>query len=205
MSMPNAAKLSVNPLTCRHTMWGSSLSMPALTTKHGRRGVEVIAQGRRGLSELLKLSKNTSSVSDSRPLLKPGTVSSPLEVPESISKPTYAKTGRMPDWESRPQIHDPEGLKKMRAACKLAAEVLNYAGSLVRAGVTTDIIDKAVHKMIIEAGAYPSPLNYGGFPKSVCTSVNECICHGIPDSRPLTEGDIVNIDVTVYLDVSLFR
>ncbi|MCO5599232.1 hypothetical protein L7F22_053332 [Adiantum nelumboides] len=67
-------------------------------------------------------------------------------------------------------------------------------------GVTTDEIDKAVHKMIVEAGAYPSPLGYGGFPKSVCTSVNDCICHGIPDSRPLQDGDIVNIDVTVYLN-----
>ena len=74
-----------------------------------------------------------------------------------------------------------------------------------QAGVTTDVIDKAVHKMIIDAGAYPSPLTYGNFPKSVCTSVNECICHGIPDARALVDGDIVNIDVTVYLDVSRLR
>ncbi|CAN0883835.1 Methionine aminopeptidase 1D, chloroplastic/mitochondrial [Linum grandiflorum] len=67
-------------------------------------------------------------------------------------------------------------------------------------GVKTDEIDDAVHQMIIENGAYPSPLGYGGFPKSVCTSVNECICHGIPDSRELEDGDIINIDVTVYLD-----
>lgn len=88
----------------------------------------------------------------------------------------------------------------MKAACKLAAEVRDYAGTLVRPGVTTDEIDRAVHAKIIESGAYPSPLNYGAFPKSVCTSVNECICHGIPDSRPLQDGDIVNIDVTVFLD-----
>ena len=88
----------------------------------------------------------------------------------------------------------------MRAAGKLAARVLEYAGTLVKPGVTTDEIDKAVHKMIIDAGAYPSPLNYGKFPKSVCTSVNECVCHGIPDDRALLDGDIVNIDVTVYLD-----
>ncbi|KAL0912384.1 hypothetical protein M5K25_018351 [Dendrobium thyrsiflorum] len=67
-------------------------------------------------------------------------------------------------------------------------------------GLTTDEIDKAVHQMIINNGAYPSPLGYGGFPKSVCTSVNECICHGIPDSRKLEDGDIINIDVTVYLN-----
>lgn len=90
----------------------------------------------------------------------------------------------------------------MKAACKLAAQVLEFAGTLAKPGVTTDSIDQAVHKMIIDAGAYPSPLNYGKFPKSVCTSVNECICHGIPDDRKLREGDIVNIDVTVFLNVS---
>jgi methionyl aminopeptidase len=93
-----------------------------------------------------------------------------------------------------------QGLKKMRAACKLAAEVLEYAGTLVQPGVTTDAIDQAVHDMCVSRGAYPSPLNYGKFPKSVCTSVNECVCHGIPDDRPLQKGDIINIDVTVYLD-----
>ena len=90
----------------------------------------------------------------------------------------------------------------MRAACKLAAQVLEHAGTFVKPGVTTEEIDRAVHKMIIDAGAYPSPLNYGKFPKSVCTSVNECICHGIPDDRKLQNGDIINIDVTVYLNVS---
>jgi len=88
----------------------------------------------------------------------------------------------------------------MRAACKLAAQVLQMAGKMVQPGVTTEEIDIAVHTMIIEAGAYPSPLRYGKFPKSVCTSVNEVVCHGIPDSRPLQDGDIINIDVTVYLD-----
>ncbi|KAM0926969.1 hypothetical protein ACQ4PT_003112 [Festuca glaucescens] len=72
--------------------------------------------------------------------------------------------------------------------------------SYLQPGITTDEIDKAVHKMIIDNGAYPSPLGYCGFPKSVCTSVNECICHGIPDSCPLEDGDIINIDVTVYLN-----
>lgn len=71
----------------------------------------------------------------------------------------------------------------MRASCKLAAQVLQHAGTLARPGVTTDEIDQVVHDMIIAAGAYPSPLNYGKFPKSVCTSVNEVMCHGIPDKR----------------------
>ncbi|XP_042501100.1 methionine aminopeptidase 1D, chloroplastic/mitochondrial-like [Macadamia integrifolia] len=90
----------------------------------------------------------------------------------------------------------------MRASGQLAAQVLEYAGTLVKPGVKTDEIDQAIHQMIIDNGAYPSPLGYGGFPKSVCTSVNECICHGIPDSRALEDGDIINIDVTVFLNVS---
>ncbi|XP_074383506.1 methionine aminopeptidase 1B, chloroplastic-like isoform X5 [Apium graveolens] len=98
------------------------------------------------------------------------------------------------------QIHNAEGIDNMRAACKLAARVLDYAGTLVRQSVTTNEIDEAVHQMIIEAAAYPSPLGYGQFPKSVCTSVNECMYHGIPDSRKLQDGDIINIDVAVYLN-----
>lgn len=76
-----------------------------------------------------------------------------------------------------------QGVERMRAACKLAAQVLEQAGTLAKPGVTTDEIDQAVHDMIVAAGAYPSPLNYGKFPKSVCTSVNEVMCHGIPDKR----------------------
>lgn len=97
-------------------------------------------------------------------------------------------------------VHTKEELPKMRAACKLAAQVLQAAGKLVKPGVSTDEIDRFVHQMVIDAGAYPSPLRYGEFPKSVCTSINEVVCHGIPDSRLLEDGDIVNIDVTVFLD-----
>jgi len=88
----------------------------------------------------------------------------------------------------------------MRAAGKLAREVLDLAGRMALPGVTTDMIDKAVHEHTTSCGAYPSPLNYHSFPKSCCTSVNEIICHGIPDARPLKDGDVVNIDITVYLD-----
>ena len=73
-------------------------------------------------------------------------------------------------------------------------------GEAVRVGITTDALDEIAHEETIRLGGYPSPLNYRGFPKSLCTSVNEVICHGIPDSRPLEDGDIVNLDVTVYLD-----
>jgi methionyl aminopeptidase len=88
----------------------------------------------------------------------------------------------------------------MRAAGAAAADILLHVGPFVEPGVTTDRLDAIVHDKTVELGGYPSPLNYRGFPKSVCTSVNEVICHGIPDSRPLADGDIVNIDVTIYLD-----
>ncbi|PCH40741.1 methionyl aminopeptidase [Wolfiporia cocos MD-104 SS10] len=89
---------------------------------------------------------------------------------------------------------------KLRGSARLAKDVLNYAGSLVKIGVTTEYIDAQVHDMIVAHGAYPSPLLYQGYPKSCCTSVNNVVTHGIPDDRPLQEGDIVNIDITVYKD-----
>ena len=88
----------------------------------------------------------------------------------------------------------------MRRAGHAAAEILLEVGAQVAPGVTTDQLDEVVHEATLARGGYPSPLNYRGYPKSVCTSVNEVICHGIPDSRPLVEGDIVNVDVTIYLD-----
>merc|ERR1712173_138611 len=88
----------------------------------------------------------------------------------------------------------------IRKACQLGREVLDIAGSLVKPGITTEEIDIAVHEACIARKCYPSPLNYHNFPKSCCTSVNEVICHGIPDCRPLEKGDIVNIDITVYKD-----
>lgn len=80
----------------------------------------------------------------------------------------------------------------------MSRNVLDYANSLVKPGVTTDEIDTKVHEFIISQGGYPSPLNYFNFPKSICTSINEVICHGIPDDRQLVEGDIVNVDVSIY-------
>jgi len=88
----------------------------------------------------------------------------------------------------------------MRAAGRVAREVLDIAGRAVRVGVTTDEIDALVHEETLKRGAYPSPLNYHGFPKSCCTSVNEVICHGIPDDRKLQNGDIINLDITCYLN-----
>jgi methionyl aminopeptidase len=127
-----------------------------------------------------------------------GRISPMRSVPEHIELPPYASTGEVVRWEE-PRIKSPDVIERMRTASDLAAEVLRLAGEQVAPGVTTDEIDVFVHDLCIERGAYPSPLNYHGYPKSVCTSVNEVICHGIPDDRPLAEGDIVNLDVTTYI------
>ncbi|GMF21895.1 unnamed protein product [Phytophthora lilii] len=97
-------------------------------------------------------------------------------------------------------VLDAEQQLRLRAACALARDVRDFAGPLCQAGATTDEIDRLVHEEIVRRGAYPSPLNYGGFPKALCSSVNEIVVHGIPDSRPLQAGDIVNIDISVFLD-----
>ncbi|KAF5736132.1 METHIONINE AMINOPEPTIDASE 1D family protein [Tripterygium wilfordii] len=153
-----------------------------------------------GLSNLL-FRRNQDAVPDTkRKRLRPGKVSPRRPVPSHIPRPPYVNSRKPAGISSGLEMHDEKGIECMRASGRLAAQVLEYAGTLVKPHIKTDEIDKAVHQMIIDNGAYPSPLGYGGFPKSVCTSVNECICHGIPDSRPLQDGDIINIDVTVYLN-----
>lgn len=131
--------------------------------------------------------------------VRPGRLSPMREVPLSIPRPDYAATGT-PSRGTGRDVRTPEELVRMRASCAAAARILKAAGKEVRPGLTTDAIDEIVHALTIKEGGYPSPLNYRGFPKSVCTSVNEVICHGIPDSRALLEGDIVNLDVTIFLD-----
>ena len=99
------------------------------------------------------------------------------------------------------KIHGPEAFSAMRRAGRLAAEVLDFITPHVVPGVTTGEIDRLCHGYIVAHGAVPAPLNYKGFPRSVCTSVNHVVCHGIPsDAKRLAEGDILNIDVTVILD-----
>lgn len=131
--------------------------------------------------------------------VRPGRISPPRPVPDHIPRPPYAETG-VPTRTPGPHVRSPEVIERMRAAGRAAAEVLQVVGAAVAPGVTTDELDALCHEEIIKRGGYPSPLNYGGFPKSLCTSVNEVICHGIPDDRPLRDGDIVNLDVTIYLD-----
>ena len=133
-----------------------------------------------------------------RPALAAGLVSPRLAVPPEIPRPDYA-SGSRPRVSGK-DVKTPEELERMRRSCRAAARVLRVTGEAVRAGITTDALDRIAHEETIRLGGYPSPLAYRGFPKSLCTSVNEVICHGIPDSRPLEAGDIVNLDVTVYLD-----
>ncbi|EKX72729.1 methionine aminopeptidase, putative [Theileria equi strain WA] len=126
-------------------------------------------------------------------------------------RPNYYKTG-IPEYvpypgKDRRKEDDPRGTLKtpseiegIRKACKIAREILDSVHDLIVEGVFTDDIDRRVHKMCEIKKVYPSPLNYNGFPKSVCVSVNEVMCHGIPDSTVLSAGDLVNVDVTVYVD-----
>jgi len=129
----------------------------------------------------------------------PGAVSPMREVPASIGRPPYADTGEVPE-RGEPAVKSSDVISRMRESCRLAAEILRLSGEALRPGMTTDELDEYVHQLHVERDCYPSPLNYHGYPKSLCTSVNEVICHGIPDSRVLQDGDIVNLDVTVYHD-----
>ena len=97
-------------------------------------------------------------------------------------------------------ITDADTIARLRASCAAARRVLDHVGTHVAAGVTTDDLDAVSHDAYLAEGGYPSPLGYRGFPKSICTSVNEVVAHGIPDDRALVDGDIVNCDVTIYLD-----
>ena len=136
--------------------------------------------------------------------LRPGKQTTKRKVPKSIELPDYAQDGKpkakkqgMP-WEITPQT--PNDIEKMRVSGRIAREVLDSAIRSVQVGMTTDEIDQIVHEETIKRNSYPSPLNYHGFPKSCCTSINEIICHGIPDSTIIPDGCIMNIDVTIFHD-----
>ncbi len=132
-------------------------------------------------------------------LLAPGRISPRRPVPTGIPRPSYVDRDEPERYEGG-DVQSAETIAAMRRAGRVAALALAEAAAVIAPGVTTDDIDARAHDVMLEHGAYPSTLGYRRFPKSLCTSVNEVICHGIPDDRPLREGDIVNLDVTAYLD-----
>src|SRR6476619_6540143 len=136
------------------------------------------------------------------PLLQPQVSPHPLSprrpVPAAIERPHYVDVANFRE-DGDVRIKDAETIEKMRIASRIAATAMVEAAKAIAPGVTTDQLDAIAHEYMLDHGAYPSPLGYKGFPKSVCTSVNEVICHGIPDARPLEDGDIVNIDITAFI------
>ncbi|HQZ85666.1 MAG TPA: type I methionyl aminopeptidase [Actinomycetota bacterium] len=133
------------------------------------------------------------------PPLQPGKISPRRPVPAFIPRPEYVGA-EYPTRSGESDVKPPEMLAKMRVAGRIAADALVEAGRAVRPGITTDELDRIGHEYLLDHRAYPSTLGYRGFPKSMCTSLNEVICHGIPDSTVISDGDIVNIDITAYLD-----
>jgi methionyl aminopeptidase len=132
-------------------------------------------------------------------VLNAGLISPVRPVPAWIERPEYV--GRpAPRPHRGGDVQPPDVIERMRVASRIAAQAMQAAAAIIAPGVTTDDIDRVGHEFLCDHGAYPSTLGYKGFPKSLCTSVNECICHGIPDSRRLEDGDICNIDITAYKD-----
>jgi len=140
----------------------------------------------------------TPGTSSATPLV-PGTVSPRRSVPAAIARPEYVDRPAPAPYRGS-HVVDPEGVERIRAASRLAAQALAEVGHHVVPGTTTDELDRVGHEFLCDSGAYPSTLGYRGFPKSLCTSVNEVVCHGIPDSTVLADGDVVNVDVTAYLE-----
>lgn len=131
--------------------------------------------------------------------LVPGTISPERTVPASIARPEYVGK-KAPKKHSGSDVQTAETIEKMRVAGRIAAQALAEVGKNVAPGVTTDELDRIGHEFLLDHDAYPSTLGYRGFPKSLCASLNEVICHGIPDSTVIQDGDICNIDITAYIN-----
>ena len=131
--------------------------------------------------------------------LVPGEISGIRQVPSAIARPEYVGK-KSPAKYLGNHVQSPEAIQKIRAAGSIAAQAIQLVGSFCQPGITTDELDRIGHEFIISQGAYPSTLGYRGYPKSLCSSINEVICHGIPDNTVLQDGDIINIDVTAYKD-----
>jgi methionyl aminopeptidase len=130
--------------------------------------------------------------------IAPAAISPRRPVPASIARPEYVDRPTPAPFTGS-EVKDAETIERIRIACRLAAHARDLVGEHVAPGVTTDELDRVGHEFLCDHGAYPSTLGYKGFPKSLCTSVNEVVCHGIPDARVLEDGDIVNIDITAFL------
>ncbi|MSW10699.1 MAG: type I methionyl aminopeptidase [Actinobacteria bacterium] len=133
-----------------------------------------------------------------RPALAPGTISAERAVPTKILRPSYVGKPA-PERYTGPDVQDEQTLAAMRIAGRIAADALVEVGAHIEPGVTTDELDRIGHEYLCDHGAYPSTLGYRGYPKSLCSSLNEVICHGIPDSTVLVDGDICNIDITAFI------
>ena len=129
--------------------------------------------------------------------LRPGRISPARQVPSQISRPEYV--GRKYPKIGEPDVKDAETVERMRVAGRIAARALAEVGRHVEPGVSTDELDRVGHEFLCDHGAYPSTLGYKGYPKSLCASLNEVICHGIPDDTVIEDGDIVNIDITAFI------
>jgi len=136
---------------------------------------------------------------DKTGFLTPGVISKALSVPQGIVRPEYVGKSAPAEWTGG-HTKTPEQVEKIRAAGTIAARAIALVGENAKPGITTDELDRIAHEYIISEGAYPSTLGYRGFPKSCCTSLNEVICHGIPDNTVLQDGDILNVDITAYKD-----
>ena len=134
----------------------------------------------------------------SRPPLAPGRVSPRRTVPASIARPEYVDQPRPAPYTGG-EVKDAATIEAMRVAGQLAAQALAEVGAAIAPGVTTDELDRVGHEFLCDHGAYPSTLGYRGFPKALCSSLNEVICHGIPDDTVLRDGDICNIDITAFI------
>lgn len=128
-----------------------------------------------------------------------GDISPSLQVPVEVIRPEYVGKPAPSRYEGN-DIYDLETIAKIRRAARIAAQALEHVRSHAKPGVTTDALDRIGHEFLIREGAYPSTLGYRGFPKSLCTSLNEVVCHGIPDNTVLQDGDILNIDITAFKD-----
>lgn len=170
----------------------------------GRAGKHAARTSRRIVSEILRRASQVS-----RAPVRKGTLSPIRKVPLEVQRPSYITSRPRLDVRTGLPVHpflhcheikSPEQVAAMRRAGAVARETLLVAKEIIAPGVTTDSVDAACHDFIVSKGAYPSPLGYLDFPKSVSTSVNDVIAHGIPDDRPLEDGDIINVDITVFLD-----